>query len=47
MWAKNEAFDMEKEKKKEERYMASLELEKQLLALEEEKNRSRIAEGGK
>ncbi|CAD6246536.1 unnamed protein product [Miscanthus lutarioriparius] len=37
MWAKNKAFDMEKEKKKEERYMASLELEKKRLALEEKK----------
>ena len=35
MWAKKEAFDMEKEKKKEERHMASLELEKRRLALEE------------
>ena len=37
MWAKKEAFDMEKEKKKEERHMASLELEKRRLALEEKK----------
>jgi len=29
-----EVFDMEKEKKKEERHMASLELEKRRLALE-------------
>ena len=28
MWAKKEAFDREKEKKKEERFMAALELEK-------------------
>jgi len=26
MWTKKEAFDREKEKKKEERYLASLEL---------------------
>ena len=37
MWAKKEAFDMEKEKKKEERHMASLEVEKRRLALEEKK----------
>jgi hypothetical protein len=37
MWAKKEVFDMEKEKKKEDRYMASLELEKKRLALEEKK----------
>jgi uncharacterized membrane protein len=37
MWAKKEAFDMEKEKKKEERYEASLELEKKRLAYEETK----------
>jgi hypothetical protein len=36
MWAKKEAFDMETEKKKEERYKASLELEKKRL---EEKKR--------
>ena len=40
MWAKNEAFDMEKEKKKEERYMASLALEKERLALEQKKGGS-------
>jgi len=28
MWAKKEAFDREKEKKKDERFMAALELEK-------------------
>lgn len=28
MWAKEEVFDMEKERKKEESYMASLALEK-------------------
>jgi hypothetical protein len=37
MWAKKEAFDTEKEKKKEERYEASLELEKKRLAFEEAK----------
>ena len=37
MWAKKEAFDMEKERKKEERYMASHALEKEQLVLEEEK----------
>ena len=37
MWTKKEAFDMEKEKKKEERHMASLELEKRRMALEEKK----------
>jgi hypothetical protein len=37
MWAEKETFDMEKEKKKEDRYMASLELEKKNLALEEKK----------
>ena len=37
MWAKNEAFDMEKEKKKEESFMASLELEKKRLALDEKR----------
>jgi len=37
IWAKKVAFDMEKEKKKEERHMASLELEKRHLALEEKK----------
>ena len=35
-WAK-EAFDLEKEKKKEERFMASLELEKKCLSLKEKK----------
>ena len=35
MRAKKEAFDMEKEKKKVERYMASLALEKERLVLEE------------
>ncbi|XP_066330513.1 uncharacterized protein [Miscanthus floridulus] len=37
MWAKKEAFDMEREKKKEERFLASLELEKKRLTLEEKK----------
>ena len=37
MWAKKEAFDMEKEKKKEESFMASLELEKKRLALDEKR----------
>ena len=37
MWAKKEAFDMEKERKKEERYMTSHALEKEQLVLEEEK----------
>jgi hypothetical protein len=36
MWAKKEAFEME-EKKKEERFMASLELEKKHLSLDEKK----------
>ncbi|XP_066358140.1 uncharacterized protein [Miscanthus floridulus] len=36
LWAK-EAFDMEREKKKEERFLASLELEKKRLTLEEKK----------
>ena len=35
MWAKKEAFEMEKEKKKDERFMASLELEKMRLSLDE------------
>jgi hypothetical protein len=38
MWAKKEAFDQEKEKKKEERFMASLEIEKKRLSLEEKKS---------
>ena len=37
MWAKKEAFEMEKEKKKEERFMASLELEKKRLSLDEKR----------
>ena len=37
IWAKKEAFEMEKEKKKEERFMASLELEKKRLALDEKR----------
>lgn len=37
MWAKKEAFDMEKERKKEERYNASLALEKERLLLEQKK----------
>ena len=37
MWAKKEDFDREKEKQKEERYLASLNLEKNRLSLEEKK----------
>ena len=37
MWAKKEAFEMKKEKKKEERFMASLELEKKRLSLDEKR----------
>ena len=37
MWAKKGAFEMEKEKKKEERFMASLELEKKRLSLDEKR----------
>jgi len=44
MWAKKEAFDREKEKKKEERYLASLELEKCRLSLEEKKVESDLME---
>ena len=44
MWAKKEAFDMEKEKKKEERFMGSLELEKKRLALDEKKVESNLME---
>ena len=44
MWAKKEAFDREKEKKKEERYLASLELEKYRLPLEEKKVESDLME---
>jgi hypothetical protein len=44
MWAKKEAFDMEKEKKKEERFMASLELEKKRLSLDEKKVESDLIE---
>ena len=35
MWAKKEPFEMEKEKKKEERFMALLALEKKRLSLDE------------
>jgi hypothetical protein len=35
IWAKKEAFDLEREKKKEERFLVSLELEKNRLAIEE------------
>jgi hypothetical protein len=34
MWAKKEAFDLEREKKKEESFLISLELEKNRLAIE-------------
>jgi hypothetical protein len=44
MWAKKEAFEMEKEKKKEERFMASLELEKKRLSLDEKKVESDLIE---
>ena len=44
MWAKKEAFDREKERKKEERYLASLELEKNCLSLEEKKVEADIME---
>ena len=44
MWAKKEAFDREKEKKKEERYLASLALEKYRLSLEEKKVESDLLE---
>ena len=44
MWANKEAFDREKEKKKEERYLASLELEKNCLSLEEKKVEADIME---
>ena len=44
MWAKKEAFDREKEKKKEERYLASLELQKYRLPLEEKKVESDLME---
>ena len=37
MWAKKEAFDKEKEKAKQERFMASLELEKKRVSNEEKK----------
>lgn len=37
MWTTKEAADMEKEKKKDERFMASLALEKERLQLEEKK----------
>jgi len=37
MWAKKEAFDMEKEKAKEERFLASLELDKATLELEKKR----------
>jgi hypothetical protein len=37
MWDKNEAFETEKENKKEERFMASFELEKKRLSLDEKK----------
>jgi hypothetical protein len=37
MWAKKEAFDLEREKKKEERFLVSLELEKNRLAIEEKR----------
>jgi hypothetical protein len=40
MWAKKEAFDMEKEKKKEERFLASLELEKKRVSVEEKRAES-------
>jgi hypothetical protein len=43
MWAKKEAFEME-EKKKEERFMASLELEKKRLSLDEKKVESDLIE---
>jgi hypothetical protein len=37
MWAKKEAFDLEREKKKEERFLISLELEKNRLAIEKKR----------
>jgi hypothetical protein len=44
MWAKKEAFEMEKAKKKEERFMASLELQKKRLSLDEKKVESNLIE---
>jgi len=44
MWAKKEDFDREKEKYKEERYLASLNLEKNRLSLEEKKVEADIME---
>jgi hypothetical protein len=40
MWAKKEAFDLEREKKKEERFLISLELEKKRLDIEEKRAES-------
>jgi hypothetical protein len=40
MWAKKEAFDLEREKKKEERFLISLELEKKRLEIEEKRAES-------
>jgi len=40
--AKEEAFDMEKERKKEERYMASLALEKEHLELQENEEKAEL-----
>jgi hypothetical protein len=37
MWAKKETFDMDREKKREERFLVSLELEKKRLTIEEKK----------
>ena len=42
MWAKKEAFDKEKEKAKEERFMASLEVDKAALELENTTRKSLI-----
>jgi hypothetical protein len=42
MWAKNEAFDLEREKKKEERFLISLELEKKRMDVEEKRAESNL-----
>ena len=37
MWSKKEAFDKEKEKAKEERFLVALEIEKRRVSIDEKK----------